>query len=334
MKPFKELTERGQLRRLRKMVVELLRAYDFEVAKLSFLTIETNTYFKVATTDGRKYALRIYSDDETNIHDNRAEVFWLDALMRDTDIRATRPVARKDGEYISVVNRSGLPPDRRCVLYEWVPGTQLGCRLSPEKYHKLGQIMAGLHDHAESLNRPDDIRPKRWDQVFYYLKEPVVIFDEGYKGVFNTNRRRIMKKAIARCTEHLDQLYGDDREPILVHGDLHFNNVHVHNGQFHIIDFEDVSLGHPVQDIAVTLYYGRDRDDYLELRAAFKEGYTSRRAWPETIPGLIESQMAARAIMFTNYVARIRKDPEEFVDAKCRQLADFLETGKMWIGKM
>jgi hypothetical protein len=43
--------------------------------------------------------------------------------------------------------------------------------------------------------------------------------------------------------------------------------------------------------------------------------------------------MAARAIMFTNYVARISDSPEAFVDAKCRELAEFLKTGKMWVGR-
>ncbi len=333
MTPFEQLTRRGQLRRLHRMVSELLMEYDLEVAKLSFLTIETNTYFKVTTANGRKYALRIYSDEETTVRENLAELFWLDALIRGTDIRVTRPVARTDGDYLSIINQAGLPPDRRCVLFDWVPGTHLSRCLSPERCYKLGRIMAGMHDHAELLEVPANLQPKRWDRVFYYPDEPVVVFDDDYKNIFNAPRRRVMEEAIARCTECLDRMYGGSAKPILVHGDLHFENVHVHRGGLYIIDFEDIMMGYPVQDIATTLYYGRDRADYLELRAALKEGYSAQRAWPATMPGIIDTMMAARAIMFTNYVARISKNPEEFVEAKCRELTDYLDTGKMWIGK-
>jgi len=333
MIPFEKLTRRGQLRRLHRMVYELLANYDLEIAKVSFLTTETNTYFKVTTTSGEKYALRIYSDEETTVRENVAEFFWLDALMRDTDIRVTRPVARIDGEYLSIVNQSGLPPDRRCALFEWVPGTRLEQGITPGRYCQLGRIMAGLHSHAERLKLPDHIQPKRWDSVFYYWDEPVVIFDDNYKYIFSAPRRRILKEAIARCVEYLDRLYGGDSKPSLVHGDLYHGNVHVHGNDLYIIDFEDVMIGFPVQDIAVTLYYGRNRADYPELRAAFQGGYETERAWPATTPGIIDGLMAARAIMFVNYVARIGKNPEKFVDAKCRELAGYLKTGKMRVGE-
>jgi Ser/Thr protein kinase RdoA (MazF antagonist) len=39
------------------------------------------------------------------------------------------------------------------------------------------------------------------------------------------------------------------------------------------MDFEDVMLGYPVQDVAITLYYGQQREQYPELRDAFFEGY-------------------------------------------------------------
>ena len=65
MKPYHELTRRGQLRRLRRLVLDVLTFYDLDVNKVRFLTIETNTMFRVDTEDGDKYVLRIYSDEET-----------------------------------------------------------------------------------------------------------------------------------------------------------------------------------------------------------------------------------------------------------------------------
>jgi Ser/Thr protein kinase RdoA (MazF antagonist) len=91
-KKYSELTERGKANRLRKVALRALENYDLSVKKVRLLTVETNTYFRIDTSDGRKYAMRVYSNEETTLKDNLAEVFWLNAINRDTDIPAPRPV--------------------------------------------------------------------------------------------------------------------------------------------------------------------------------------------------------------------------------------------------
>ena len=61
------------------------------------------------------------------------------------------------------------------MLFKWVPGRPLENTLNPENYYKLGQTLAKLHNHAETIKPlPPDIQPKKWDKVFYYPDEPVV----------------------------------------------------------------------------------------------------------------------------------------------------------------
>ena len=176
MKPYLVLTRLGRIRRLRKVVVHALKEYDLQVDSIRFLTIETNTMFEVGTVDGRKYVMRIYSDEETTLRENQAEMFWLDALIRDTDLKVTEPVKRRDGKYISIVSVPGVPPERRCVLFKWIPGKPLEDSLTSEYYLKYGQILAKLHNHASYLNPlPSNINPKRWDRVFFYPDEPLNI---------------------------------------------------------------------------------------------------------------------------------------------------------------
>jgi Ser/Thr protein kinase RdoA (MazF antagonist) len=100
--------------------------------------------------------------------------------------------------------------------------------------------------------------------------------------------------------------------------------VHVHRGELYVIDFEDVNLGYPVQDVAVTLSYGRQREGYEAWRAAFKDGYSSVRAWPGEGERTIETLMAARSVMFINYVARIDPSPQEYIEERCKGLEQFL----------
>jgi len=325
MKPYHELTRLGKIRRLHQVVLEALGFYDLEVKWVKFLTIETNTMFQVRSEDGGRFVLRIYSDDETTLRENQAEMFWLDALMRDTDIQVTEPVPRRDGEYINVINVPGVPTERRCVLFKWVPGRTLENYLSPENYFKYGQTLAKLHDHAFSLNPlPPDICPKKWDKVFYYPDEPVIYCAPEYSHLFPFGRIEILEKVIARANEVFEELFSDQEKQILIHGDLHFWNVHLYQGELFVIDFEDINLGYPVQDVAVTLAYGRTREGYNEWKDAFKEGYCSIRPWPSENEKTIETLIAARSVMFINYVARIDPSPEEYIEARCKDLVDFL----------
>ena len=115
------------------------------------------------------------------------------------------------------------------------------------------------------------------------------------------------------------------QEPILIHGDLHYWNVHVYRGELYLIDFEDIILGYPIQDIAVSFYYIEDRDDYPELKIAFQQGYTTLRSWPDFSETQLATLMAARSINFINYVAHTDPEPQDFIQRRCLYLERYLE---------
>ena len=115
----------------------------------------------------------------------------------------------------------------------------------------------------------------------------------------------------------------------LIHGDLHPGNVHTYRSRLIALDFEDVMWGHRVQDVAITLFYERDHPGYADFRAAFEEGYRSAAAWPAAYDGELEHFMAARTVMFINYVANIENDPSQYFDVAFPRLDLFLET---WTG--
>ncbi|MCJ7535820.1 MAG: phosphotransferase [Anaerolineales bacterium] len=326
MKPFNELTRRGKLRRLRNLAVKALTDYDLRVQWIKFLADDTNISFKVRSVDGENFVLRIYSDEETTLTENQAEVFWLQALKRDTDLNLAEPVPRKDGESITLASVDGVPGEKRCILFKWVPGRVLEKSLIPQNYFKLGVTMAKMHDHAEALKPlPDFIQPKKWDRAFYYPNEPVVYNDPAFKHLFGSQQIALIDQVIALADAEFTRLYADHDGQILIHGDLHYWNVNLYQGELYIMDFEDVMLGYPVQDVAITLYYGRHRDDYRDLREAFQHGYTSGRQWPVDRHGQIETLQAARMINFINYVARIYASPQEYIEARCAELVQYLQ---------
>jgi len=326
MKPFDELTRLGKIRRLRQVVLKALEHYDLRVEWVKFFTIETNTMFQIRTLDGKKFVLRIYSDEETTLRENQAEMFWLDAIKRDTDLNITEPVARRDGEYISIVSVPGVPEKRRCVLFKWIPGQTLENHLSSENYYKFGQTLAKLHNHASTLRPlPPSIQPKKWDKVFYYPDEPVVYNKPAYSHLFPPERIEIIERVIDLADAVFARLFSDKDGQILIHGDLHFWNVHLYRGELYVIDFEDINLGYPVQDVAVTLSYGREREGYAEWKDAFEDGYRSIRAWPLDGERTIAILMAARSVMFINYVARIDPSPGAYIEQRSEGLLKFLK---------
>lgn len=325
-KEFHQLTRLGKIRRLRGVVSKALDEYALEVERIEFLAIETNTHFKVTATTGDRYVLRIYSDEETTMAENRAEIFWLTALARDTDLNVTEPVPRKDGKYITEITLPGVPARRRCVLFYWIPGRTLDEQVTPERYYRLGQSLAKLHNHAETLNPlPPGIDPKRWDKVFYYPDEPIVYNSPAYRHLFSEDDIHTIDRVVTICERMFRKLFSDTKELMLIHGDLHYWNVHVYRGELYLIDFEDINLGFPVQDIAVTLSYGRQREGYQEWREAFISGYQEIRRWPDKGENVIPTLTIARMTMFINYVARIEEEPQEYIQSRMKDLRTFLD---------
>jgi Ser/Thr protein kinase RdoA (MazF antagonist) len=314
---------------MRKLAIKALADYDLDQAWVKFLADDTNISFKMQTHTGESFVLRIYSDEETTLAENEAEVFWLNELKGDTDLQFAEPVQRKDGGYITIAKQAGVPGEKRCMLFTWVPGRPLEQNLDKDNYFNLGVTLAKLHDHAESLRPlPKSINPKKWDKAFYYPDEPVVYNLPEYRHLFHDLQVKTIERAITITERELTRLYADQKNQILIHGDLHYWNVNLYRGELYIMDFEDVMLGYPVQDVAITLYYGQHRGDYPVLCNAFQEGYTSLRDWPVEREAQIEILQAARSINFVNYVARIDDSPQEYITARCDQLQGFVE--KFW----
>ncbi|MEM7125760.1 MAG: phosphotransferase [Chloroflexota bacterium] len=332
MKAWSELSAQGRTRRLRNLAIQALTQYDLPVNKVRLIEVATNTLFRVDCTDGKKYALRVCTPGEHSFHDAQVEMRWLEVLNEKTTLPVPKAVANRDGKLITYCQIDSVPEERRCVLFEWIPGKAIAERLSPEIYHKLGILMAQMHRFAAGYfdsgasaldSWPEDMRPMRWDKVFYYPEEPIVLYEDTYQKYFTKERLTLIEAAQADVEPYLASLYQKPSEAMIIHGDLHFWNVHVWRGQLFPLDFEDLMWGYPIQDVAITLWYGQEREDYGDLRAAFQAGYSDIRPWPgmgEEIDGLI----LARTLMFINYAAHVLTEPEEYIERQCEKLKQWL----------
>ncbi len=312
MRSYDDLTEHGKIRRLHRLARAALAQYDIDVVRLRCIARDTNTTFRVDCAGGATYSLRVGTRPEDTEVDTATELAWLDALRGDPRIGAPEPQRTRSGELVTVITDPGVTAPRKCVLFSWLPGRPIGDAATARDYEKLGELAARLHDHGERWQRPATARPLVWDRVFYYPTEPVVLYDAVHAPVMTPKRRAFVREVEARAAAELDRLSRTALRSVL-HGDLHPWNVHRHRNNLLVFDFEDVMVGAPVQDIAITLFYNRDRTDYPALRDAFEKGYRTLRPWPVEYDGQLELLMAARTVMFINYVLRLGLDAEEYV---------------------
>ncbi|MCE7981135.1 MAG: hypothetical protein DYG89_08085 [Caldilinea sp. CFX5] len=320
MQPFTSLTPMGQTRRLRAVAHAALQHYAITVRRLSLLTVDTNTIFRVDAANGERYALRISTPSQHSLNDIRIELTWLTELARDPTINVVKPVATQEGDYLTQVTLPTVPETRCCVLFHWVPGRPLASQVSPAHVYTLGTITAALHDHAGTVRLPPDLTPMTWHTVFYYHHEPVVIDDPAYAALFTPARRELIHAVATVAEQALQALAQSPANRILIHADLHLYNVHVARGRLYILDFEDVLLGYPVQDIAVTFAAFRRYPDGEALQRAFEAGYSSRRPWPVQSASQLTALIAARDLMMINYAAQAEADPEAAVARICSRL--------------
>jgi Ser/Thr protein kinase RdoA (MazF antagonist) len=301
-KTYRELTVHGQARRLRALALEALQHYDLEAVRVRLVTNDFNGIFRVDTAAGRKYILRVaLPEGGHHLANLRAEMAWLAALRRDTDLSVPCPLAARNGELVVQAESKGVPEPRWCTISSWVPGTDLSRRQTPANLRALGRLSAQLHAQAAAFKPPRDFAILRFDTV-YPFPEPFVLFAARYRPLLPPRRRAVYEQAVAWAQTAIDRLKASGEPMRVIHGDLHPANVRVCRRVLSPIDFEDLMWGWPVQDIATTLYYFQDEANYREARAAFQAGYTSYSPWPERYPGEIDAFIAARGFGLANFI--------------------------------
>ena len=329
MKDFSSLTRRGQALRLRRLARTALEYYDLPVVRVSLLSNDYNSAFRVDTRDGTPYFLRIGRPRPRGLEENQAETLWLAALHRDTDLRVPEPLPNRQGGLVTTAEAPGVPEPRNCVLFRWITGKDLAAKLSPEYMYQVGVLTTRLHDHALTFRPPQDFSIKTWDTVFYFQEEAQVILSAAYRQYFPPERLAVMQQAIERVQAALDKLFADRRGLRVLHADLHQWNIKVWRGKLSLLDFEDLLWGYPAQDIAITFYYLQHLPNAAELREAFRRGYTSRSAWPEQYPGEIDSLIAGRELMMLNFWIQFTSDPARYAERAERRLRAYLEQTSM-----
>ena len=92
-----------------------------------------------------------------------------------------------------------------------------------------------------------------------------------------------------------------------IHADLHLGNVLLRDGVLRLLDFDDMAMGPPVQDVWLAVP-GRDADS-LRRRDAFLDGYERFRSFDHATLRLVEPLRGLRLVRYAGWLARRWNDP-------------------------
>ena len=295
--------------------LEAAAKYPLHDPTLTYISDTDNDVFRV--DDGAKvYALRLQWVEDNDIAGVESELRWLTALREETRVVAPLPVASKHGEWVVDVDDPDNEQHRPCTLLEWIPGEIVDEHLTTAHLHKVGELMAELHDHASQRASSLALDARRTafecDLVGVMAKNDIVHkwFDRDALALINTGAERI-QCALQSFSTHA-------RGFSFIHGDLHHWNYFFDAGQIRVIDFADSGWGHFSYDMAVTLSSLRyaipglpdHAVSYAAFETAFFEGYARRRTLAPNHELMLETYTAARLLFITEVILTHWWDPQ------------------------
>lgn len=292
----------------------VLEQYGLEKASLMVLNDFGNTVLRV-DLDSRRYSVRVCLPSVTRER-LEAELDWLEALRRDTDLIVPNPVLNASGERITALS------DRLAVVFRWVGGKPVSEHMSREAARDIGALMARLHNHARTY-RPEHVSGLRFDLAWL----------NGPNSWWTTRAARDLgedfsqlEPCIAFCASIMEKLETSSEHFGLIHSDLNFGNILVHNDWFRVIDFEACGMGYFLMDLGVTEIEFLDYEDGPDLVASFRSVYSVVRRTKLEPSDLAAFRIAGCVVylewLFTNPNDRVRQEKMRWVP---RTLALMLE---------
>ena len=259
---------------MNEIVERALFYWGMEGANYELIAARENIVFKIDHVDGST-ALRLHRKNYRSDAELRSELNWIQAISKG-GLKVPASVPSVSGDLL--IHLDGIVVD----MLSWLSGTTLDSamevRSSKDRsllFRSLGRDMARLHEISDSWSLPDEFERATWD--IEGLLGEVPLWGQFWENPKLESEDKLLLKhfqqvatdALVQCQNTLD--YG------LIHADLVPGNVLVRGQTLNLIDFDDGGFGFRNFDVATALHKHMDEDDYLSLRAALIQGYSSIR---------------------------------------------------------
>jgi Ser/Thr protein kinase RdoA (MazF antagonist) len=291
------------------VVSDALACYSFDRPVARRLGRGFNAMYRVDTADGARFALRVqrvgFGVDVVS-----AELAWLEAIRRDTDLAVPDPVRTLDNDLVCVTATPSGP--RLVVVFRWLTGRFLDAGLRAGHLHQMGALAAQLQAHGARFT-PSAAAPRgRVDAMTDEGRHRPDPFDQESQAEviellgrhLGTDVRAPVSAVIERVRLAQQRIGFDATVFGLQHGDLHQENVLFRRAGIAAIDFDDCGHAPHAYDLAVTVLEIRDRPDYPELRTALVAGFRTMGSLSDREEAAIDVLMVLRLLQLTVWQVR------------------------------
>jgi Ser/Thr protein kinase RdoA (MazF antagonist) len=243
-----------------------------------------NRVFEIETREGERLVVKFYRPGRwTRAAIEDEHRFLLD--LAGQEIPVVAPLVLPDGGTLAESDRMLFSVFPKC-------GGRSVDEFNDEQWLQLGRLLGRVHKVGETAVAGHrivmDPRRSTLDQLNYLLDSPCMAED----------LKKPLREAGMAIIADIGPLFPSSGM-IRIHGDCHFSNIIFRPGEsFYIIDFDDMAMGPPVQDIWMLLP-GEADEAFVELDL-FLEGYETFRAFDRRTLRLIEP---LRAMRFIHYMA-------------------------------
>jgi Ser/Thr protein kinase RdoA (MazF antagonist) len=315
--------ESARTRKLAAVARQALAAYDLPIATLSPLSIAQNWIYRLVTTDGRRFIVRVNRPGFRTPLDVASEMAWLAALRRDTDLIVPEPVADRAGGFVQVLDGPGpdAAPDtvvpHSVAVFGWIDGPTVGDTVGVPTARAMGVAVGRLQDHADGFVPPIPFSTARLDRAYTFGRRPAALADGAPPDpLFPPERRALIDRAADRAQDVIDALHADPAALRFLHIDLHTGNVkRLKGGGIALLDFDDSRWAHPVQDFAIPLFYFWVRARGQALWDAYAAGYASVRGNVPADDATLRALVAGRQVDLVSFVLESKLLADEVIPA-------------------
>ena len=282
----------------------VLADFGIDPISISLEAEAENLTYKVVDPRGDTFALRIHRPGYRTQAEIGSECDFVSNLSR-FNRAVPQPVPCNSGGWsCSVLVHQ--EQDVICTVSHWIVGRPLAeilphMSLTEQGKHfvSLGKAMGALHEFAARWTAPAHFDRPVLDANGLLGNVPILGVVWTHPKLTGSEAEKVTD--IRReLHEWIEEQYKDDDSFGVIHADLHPGNVLFHDGSMSVIDFDDMSMGWYLYDLAVTSE-SLERVGGPSTREAFLEGYASVFTLPSEFSYGLENFTLARLLFLLDW---------------------------------
>ena len=318
------LDDEGQVEVLRGVALRAADGFGLGVRDLSLVLHAYNTTFRLDTDDGRRLALRVNTNSHSTPEHIVAQQEWLHAIAADTDVLVPDPLRAPDGGWAVAVPCPQWGGPLRVTVASWLEGDDVGT-CDAEQARALGAAMAPSTTTPRVSRSRQVARCRCTTPRCSATRTCSSDHPDLPPGMAEVVAESFADTGVACAATHAAGT------PLVIHADLHGDNLKWHQGRLAVFDVDDCGIGVPALDLAIAVFYLRGTVPGLE--EALRDGYAGIRPLPDVAPEHFEALVAARQLLLANMLlttstATLRSEASDYLLVTLARLRHWRTTGR------